>query len=85
MTDLDLRHRQINNLCKKVTKVTRALIEETNALENTPEDEAAYHIMYLCSQLAEAKSKLFLLDSDDNELDLYEVCANAVRAAKEAL
>lgn len=85
MTDLDLRHRHLNNLCKRVTEVTRALIAEINDLENTPEDEAAYHIMYLCSQLAEAKSELFLLDSDEGELGMYEVCANAVRAAKEAL
>lgn len=83
MENAELRKRQLNNLCKRVTKVTRALIAEINDLANTPDDEAAYHIMYLCSQLAEAKSELFLLDSDEGELGMYEVCANAVRAAKE--
>lgn len=83
MENAELKQRQLNNLCKKITSLTRALIAEIKDLENTSDDEAAYHIMSLSSRLAEAKDKLFLLDFDEDELDLYEVCATAIRAAKE--
>lgn len=55
-------------------------------LENTPDDEAAYHIMHEIGKLADAMGKASEAGSDghgNDVLDAYEAVANAIRAAKE--
>jgi hypothetical protein len=88
MLTLEFREQQLQKRCKDITKLMAQLIEEITALENTPDDEAAYSIMSLVRRLTAQMDSARFAAADDHgndELDGYEAVANAIRAAKELI
>lgn len=77
----------LRDQCSRITRNARTLIQALAELENNPDDEAAYTVMYAVSSMAEAMSKARAAGQDrwgNDVLDAHEAVANAVRAAKEA-
>lgn len=73
--------------CRRITKCMRILTKALSNVENNPDDEYAYTIMYEIGALAAAMDKAREAGSDDHGndvLDSFEAVANAIRAAKEA-
>ena len=71
--------------CNLINKAMRELIRDISELENSPEDEAAYHIISDVSRLAHAMENASRAGQDDrgnDVLNAYEAVANAIRAAK---
>lgn len=76
----------LENQCNRIMKHMRSLIHDVTELANTPEDEAAYSIIYNIQRLYDAmeKAKEAGMDEEGNDvMDAYEATANAIRAAKE--
>ena len=85
MDGLKSKEMQLKYKCNAITSFARELIEEINKLENVPDDESAYHIMYLIGAIADMKRGVQRISADKNGNDLldgYEAVANAIRAAK---
>ena len=75
----------LESICRRITRQTAALIEEINILENSPEDEAAYHIQHIIGEIAGSISRLcitYVEEDNSEEIDLMEEIAQAIRAAK---
>lgn len=78
----------LDNQCNRIMKHMRSLIHDVANLANTPEDEAAYSIIYNIQRLYDSmeKAKEAGMDEEGNDvLNAYEATANAIRAAKEQL
>ena len=76
----------LSDQCRRITKRIRVLMQSFSELENIPDDEAAYTIMYEIRELADAMNKAREAGSDDHGydvLDAHEAVANAIRAAKQ--